>query len=527
MDNKCEATDCKLSAFKNTSKCALHTDKSDLNFDKSSHRKNNFDDYLVTYIINFIKSTVEHKSDNSVNEDKLKNYLGGRTSTSIGLKDVITSSIIKGVTILFDSILFSTDSSNETLKCIDILKKLDKIHFKNCIFIGGDIPLNEVEVFYQGCAFFSEWDIQEKKVLSEEADINNKKVLFQNCKFHESVKFCNQKTLEFSLFNNCSFFEMLELSDQDFNFQPFNNTGESELICSKLKIENCTFSAKFLFNHTKLDEVIIKNSVFKEKFEFKKNSVDKFEIDNSNFKKLFDAYKTKFIKFSSFKSIYDDFVGFEKCQFGISEKNSQEKGCSVSRFTYTTFMSFTNFRSTKFNSGLDLKNTNLKEPPNFLNSELDPEFTNRETFRVIKDSFDQIGNHIEANRFFVDEMRKYREELKLKKGCSQEKFIFHLNYFVSNFGSSYVKPIMWILLTLIVFHLLVIGHEKNLLYKVLPIYNQEIAFVTGLLNKTASYALPFKKFLLPGMELISLVFYIIIISLVWQAVNALKRHTKR
>ncbi len=45
-------------------------------------------------------------------------------------------------------------------------------------------------------------------------------------------------------------------------------------------------------------------------------------------------------------------------------------------------------------------------------------------------------------------MQKYREELKLKKGWSQEKVIFHLNYLVSDFGSSYVRPIMWILLTL-------------------------------------------------------------------------------
>lgn len=522
MTNRCTAKNCKLNILIGSDKCVLHVDNGSLNSDPLNSIKIDFDGSLVAYIINSLKGLGNTENLSQTEKSTLESFLLGDLSPLAQRKETKTISIIKGKTIVLDSIVFPSDSSGGVFKYKNILEKLDRIHFNYCIFFGNKLALNRVETFYENCTFFSWWDVRNTELLA-----NENSVLFQDCEFQEDVSISKQSPLEFSLFNNCKFLKRLELSDQNFNFQPFNNTGGSELTCSKLKIENCTFSAKFLFNHTKLDEVIIKDSVFEEKFAFKKNSVDKFEIDNSNFKKLFDAYKTKFINFRSFKSIYDDFVGFEKCQFGISEKNSQEKGCSVSSFTYTTFMSFTNFRSTKFNSGLDLQNTNLKEPPNFLNSELDPEFTNRETFRVIKDSFDQIGNHIEANRFFVDEMRKYREELKLKKGCSQEKFIFHLNYFVSNFGSSYVKPIMWIVLTLIVFHLLVIGHEKNLLYKVLPTYNQEIAAATGYLNSIASYALPFKQFLLPGMELISLVFYIIIISLVWQAVNALKRHTKR
>ena len=89
-------------------------------------------------------------------------------------------------------------------------------------------------------------------------------------------------------------------------------------------------------------------------------------------------------------------------------------------FEYVTFLSFTNFRNTTFYSGLNLENSNLKEAPNFLNIDINPKFTNRETFRIIKNSFDKIGNNIEANKFFVFEMNKYEEELK-KKPMSQEK----------------------------------------------------------------------------------------------------------
>ena len=57
----------------------------------------------------------------------------------------------------------------------------------------------------------------------------------------------------------------------------------------------------------------------------------------------------------------------------------------------------------------DLENINLKESPNFLNTKIEPKNTNRETFRITKDSFDKIGNHIEANKFFVYEMKKHKE----------------------------------------------------------------------------------------------------------------------
>ena len=519
MSCLCEVQNCNFDTFKQSSMCVLHMQKKNLNSKELNCVAEDFDNKLVSYVIDYLDKR-EEKTVQSLNDNDLRSYLLENTEvhsfTQIRINDRLRHAIT------FDHISFPKIDSFTGFNFVEILNKIEKIHFNYCFFECNYFKLEESQTFYQDCTFLNWWNVGKADILA-----NENSVLFQDCEFQEDVSISKQSPLEFSLFNNCKFLKTLELSNQLINSSPFNNTDKVDLKCSKLKIENCRFSAKFLFNNTKFDEVIIKDSIFEEKFEFKENFVDKFEIINSNFKKLFDAYKTKFINFRSFKSIYDDFVGFEKCQFGISEKNSEEKVGSVSSFTYTTFMSFTNFRNTKFNSGLDFKNTNLKEPPNFLNTELDTKFTNRETFRVIKDSFDKIGNHIEANRFFVGEMQKYREELKLKKGWSQEKVIFHLNYLVSDFGSSYVRPIMWILLTLYVFDLLVIGYEKNLLYKVVPIYNQEIAAVTGFLNSIASYALPFKKFLLPGMELISLVFYIIIISLVWQAVNALKRHTKR
>lgn len=88
-----------------------------------------------------------------------------------------------------------------------------------------------------------------------------------------------------------------------------------------------------------------------------------------------------------------------------------------------TFLSFVNFRNATFNSGLDLENANLKEMPNFLNVKLLSNNTNRETLRIIKHSFDKVGNHIEANKYFSLEMERHKNDMA-GESWSQEKIVF-------------------------------------------------------------------------------------------------------
>lgn len=64
------------------------------------------------------------------------------------------------------------------------------------------------------------------------------------------------------------------------------------------------------------------------------------------------------------------------------------------------------------------KNTNFKRLADFYSSQfahfsdLAAERTDRETFRIIKHSFDAVGNHIEANKYFAHEMQACRRELR-------------------------------------------------------------------------------------------------------------------
>lgn len=153
--------------------------------------------------------------------------------------------------------------------------------------------------------------------------------------------------------------------------------------------------------------------------------------------------------------------------------------------------------------------------------------TNRETLRIIKNSFDKIGNHIDANKFFVKEMMRYKQDLFKDKSITQEKLVFLFNEKVSSFGQSYLKPLYLFLGAIIIYSLLVYGHENNWLYKICPSLNDIISSVSYFLNYPVKNIITYSKFLRPGMELLSLIFYIVFAVLTWQIIVAIKRHTKQ
>jgi hypothetical protein len=69
----------------------------------------------------------------------------------------------------------------------------------------------------------------------------------------------------------------------------------------------------------------------------------------------------------------------------------------------------------------------------------------RDIFRQLKFVNDSQGNIIEANRFYAEEMRRYKNEIEEnpEKFSFQDRAIFWLNEKVSNFGQNYFLPIFW------------------------------------------------------------------------------------
>ena len=82
-------------------------------------------------------------------------------------------------------------------------------------------------------------------------------------------------------------------------------------------------------------------------------------------------------------------------------------------------------------------------------------------------------------------------------------------------------------LSIVIFSSLYYAFSERWLYKMAPDYNIYFESISAFVNGLAKGLIPFSKFFVPGMEFISLVFYVVNLILIWQIVVAVKRHTRR
>ncbi|MBK6957323.1 MAG: hypothetical protein IPH22_02040 [Nitrosomonas sp.] len=398
---------------------------------------------------------------------------------------------------------------------------MNPILFKNCEFWQCDEVLTKREnISYENCKFKSEWIL---KAFTQ--SIEGDSLIYKNCEFKENVSLIPENAYvytERAYFNNCNFKKKLEIERVIFSKCFIENNNDIRTEIGQFSIARCNFEEKFFLNNCNIKNFVIKDSKFVSKFEFKNNTVmQDFEINNTNYSKLADMYETNFLsKFKIKKSIFNDFVAFEKCKFGENDKEN------AALFQYVTFYSFANFRNTKFFSGLDIETINPKESPNFLGTSVNPINSNRETFRIIKNSFIKTENNIEANKYFAEEMNKYRKEIR-ETGIWHEKIILFYNGFFSNFGQSYIRPLIALLVFTAIYYSLQIGQKENWLYEIYPAANVFISCFSYHLNGFARSLIPFNRFLYEGMEFLSLFFYIFNSSFIWLIIVAIKRRTKR
>ena len=477
----CSNTECNLDVYDGHDECILHCSKNGLDFFKIR-----FD---------FSNSLKDYVAKNSIDGNDFCHFFG---------------------------VAFPQPDTQSKINYAKILNTLKQIHFDSCHFFTSYIDSSDPEFFFQDCVFHERWSVYNAPVLN-----NDSGVLYQNCTFHKEVSSYSEDdgkyVMDSQLFNDCEFKKGIEFWGVEFKAPIFNNTNDIDLNIKSLHLIDCILKDKFILNRCNIKSFFMEDSVFESKFEFKQNTVSDFEIFNTNYFKVVDAFETKFGKFNIKKSIFEDFVGFERCSFGKSDEPGNDY---IAKFTYATFLSFVNFRNTNFYSGLDIENINLKEAPNFLNTNINEKYSNRETFRIIKNSFDKIHNYIEANKYFAYEMHKYKEELK-GANKTQEKLILFLNEKISNYGQSYIRPIFYMIVTSIIYYLLILGYENNILYEIHPSINGIFERISSFVNNISKNILPFSKTLKAGMEFVSLIFYIIFASLIWQTLVAVKRHTRR
>jgi len=279
----------------------------------------------------------------------------------------------------------------------------------------------------------------------------NKKILFENCTFF-SNRFSQYNKFEDIIFRDCLFYKSdygkenyLESDDLYFEDIKLNSLTYGGLNAKSINttVENSDFKtlnvleSSLVLKNTKISGFLF---VFSQYLGNTKKSIKEMTVDNNCFiKEIKISYDVISIK----DSTIDDELSLANSKItSLNIQNSTLKnGLNLNNTTIKDRLSLINSRiETK---KLDLSNTSLPSSTNFLNAKLETE--NRETARIIKNSFEQQNNIIEANKYYALEMKHYANELNWKDNF-KEKLIFTFHDWSSDHSQNWALPLFWILL---------------------------------------------------------------------------------
>lgn len=203
---------------------------------------------------------------------------------------------------------------------------------------------------------------------------------------------------------------------------------------------------KCIFNQINFGDLEINSSILFEECKFNKD-VD-FTTTEFKYLSFHRITKAEELNFQSIKvngefeledCIFDSEINFEYAKFYENVVILNTKFNNNVNLNYTTFEKLLSFKKSEFKYDLNLENTIFKSYVNFLGVEA--KIANRETARIIKDSFEKQNNIIEANKFYALEMEKREDELKenIKKGENIfEWLVFKIHGLSSNHSQDWL-----------------------------------------------------------------------------------------
>ena len=483
MDNICTHEGCEREIHSN-GKCVLHCDKS--KFEKE-YDYITFFNVFTNYLIDTCSKSIQLADQNNRKSELKLLFQGSNIKSHY-------KSNLSNMTVTLQSIKFPSD--NSVYSYPPFFKYFKGVYFDHCYFHFSRIEnVGNTEFFFDTCEFKENWEITPLQMLESKLGLG---FIYENCTFHKGVTNNNpqlqikgRSVIEGNIFYLCKFLEKIAFYGVEFNGLLFSKQSRESNQIKLIELNNCKLKDKFYLNSFNIGKFVSQDSIFMKKFEFKNNNVFELEINNSNFSEVTDFFKSYFNYFEISRSIFEDFVGFEQCIFGIEineiEHKSTKEGSRKAKYNYTTFKKNNNFRDTVFLKGLDLRNINPNQQPNFLGTYINPENTNRETFRIVKYSFDAVGNHIEANKFYSMEMEAYKRELNenifnsakenivnikskheiiskiiplkitililvfLRKIFCRDSWVFKISKLSSNFSANWLIPLIWLLFVSLIF----------------------------------------------------------------------------
>jgi len=265
----------------------------------------------------------------------------------------------------------------------------------------------------------------------QETTSNEIRVHFFDCYFKNLDCSAVQETESIEININGGFIENLHIADSTFVKKFYINNQYSE---NKIEIKKLT----------------IIGSTFKENFKLHNAKVSIFKIENTDFEKHADFFK------SEFNGIDDiTFKGINFRGLALFGDTTFEKKLI---FKYVTFEGHSHLMNANLGQGLDLDYSNIQNEINFfgvqqLNTEQAKKNTSQETYRIIKHNFEKIGNKMEANKYLALELEKRKNTLEEAQKNYREHldlFVFKINWWSSEFGTNWLKPLVFIVLTSVI-----------------------------------------------------------------------------
>lgn len=251
------------------------------------------------------------------------------------------------------------------------------------------------------------------KIQNNEVEYNLKYIKFPNCFFH--LLFENQKIDKKIYFDHSEFEGKIVFQnktfeeDISFQFATFRDGVyfyNQIIFCNEANF----MSVKFI------KEAYFDNAIFKKKSIF---TYSQFE-DN--------AYLND--------STFENTLNLNKIHF--------KKSLNASNMSFNIINLDGTLIETPFLLGLSGYEKEQKVPLN------KNHFANKESARIIKAHFEKAGNITEANKYFVIEQEKYIDDLWSDEKYEDKRITklipLYLNKWVSNFGTNWVRSILFLLL---------------------------------------------------------------------------------
>ena len=456
----------------------------DVSFDKIE--KGNFSNAVFTENVKYISESEDLKFEDC-NFKKL-------TSFSSTKKISFENSEFNGDLIFFEAILDDISFHDTCTETIDFKRAIiKKISFNSSTIENPKTIIN-------GNADFSYSKIYDIKI--------------NNTLFCSQVLF-NQLSTEL-LLDNCihnTTFEDKLLINQTTVQNLFSNSENVKITHFDLTksilqvLDDTTKKSSLLLKNVKINIFKIKDIIFEEDVNFQNLEIDKLIFTNSNIETVF-RIKNCFIKdiesedniFEDLQLVDNQYNSYKDIKRNISFQNTTIKNAVFDKLKFDEFkMNDAHVSSAKIGY-------------------VEFEKASRETNRFFKNYYDSISDFVTANKYYAREML---EQQKISKGF--DKFIFSLNKVFSDFGQSWMRPLILMTISTLFFY-------RIANFDLLSLNGFMENHITWMMNDILKFSNPFSKTSTSNygnMYWAWLVHKLFMTVLIYHFVVAIKRRTKR